>query len=175
MDDKGFVKGELDTKILILYVLRPLPVPVDALTLEGLCMLDEGVRYFDYAECLADLVATGHIIESVGPCYKISEKGVKNLEMIESSLAYSVRARADERTEPLAYEMRRREMIESEYIREGDAVKASLVIKDEQGEVINIKLTAPNETMAERICKNFAADAERIYDKILKILLEEEK
>ena len=47
MDNFGFIHGELDTKILILFILRRLPRPVDADTLAELCFCDTGVSWFD--------------------------------------------------------------------------------------------------------------------------------
>ena len=66
MDSFGFIHGELDTKILILYVLRRLPRPVDAQTLTELCSFDTGVGWFDYADCLAGLEDTGHVERAAG-------------------------------------------------------------------------------------------------------------
>lgn len=42
MDNFGFIHGELDTKILILFILRRLPRPVDADTLAELLLLRHG-------------------------------------------------------------------------------------------------------------------------------------
>ena len=56
MDQFGFIHEKLDIKILILYVLRRLPGFVEAETLRGLVMCDDGIGYFDYSDCLAELV-----------------------------------------------------------------------------------------------------------------------
>ena len=55
MDNFGFIHGELDTKLLILFILRRLPRPVDGDTLTELCFCDTGVSWFEYSQCLADL------------------------------------------------------------------------------------------------------------------------
>ncbi len=74
MDNFGFIHGELDIKILILFILRRLPSPVNAQTLQELCSVDTGIGYFDYAECLAHLVETGHVEEVTSDRYQITEK-----------------------------------------------------------------------------------------------------
>ena len=76
----GFIHEKLDIKILILYILRRLPGTVDPETLAELCQCDSGVGYFDYSDCRADLVDTGHITESEEG-YCITEKGARNADI----------------------------------------------------------------------------------------------
>ena len=66
MEGLGFIHEKLDIKILILYILNHLPAAVDAQTLSDLVFCDNGIGYFDYADCLADLVDTAHITEEGG-------------------------------------------------------------------------------------------------------------
>ena len=56
MDRFGFIHEKLDIKILILYILRRLPGVVDPETLLELCQCDGGIGYFDYSDCLSELV-----------------------------------------------------------------------------------------------------------------------
>ena len=58
---RGFIHEKLDIKILILFVLRRLPGTVEPETLQELCQCDDGISYFDYSDCLNELVETGHI------------------------------------------------------------------------------------------------------------------
>ena len=74
MEGLGFIHEKLDIKILILYILNHLPAAVDAQTLSDLVFCDNGIGYFDYSDCLAELVDTAHITEEGGK-YRITEKG----------------------------------------------------------------------------------------------------
>ena len=56
MEGLGFIHEKLDIKILILYILNHLPAAVDAQTLSDLVFCDNGIGYFDYSDCLAELV-----------------------------------------------------------------------------------------------------------------------
>ena len=89
MDHFGFIHESRDIKILILFILRRLPGFVDPETLRELSQCDDGIGYFDYAECLSQLVTGGNIEESEEG-YRITEKGARNADAVESSLPYSV-------------------------------------------------------------------------------------
>ena len=171
MDNFGFIHGELDTKILILYVLRRLPRPVDADTLAELCSFDNGVSWFDYADCLADLVDTGHVERLSGGRYAITEKGSANGEAAETSIPYSVRRKADRLLEPVAAVMRRDAMIDAAHEQaEGGGVLVRLRLSDGKGEVMGLEILVPDEDTAGAMEKTFRADAEGLYQRIIEIL-----
>ena len=171
MDNFGFIHGELDTKILILYVLRRLPRPVDAQTLSDLCSFDNGVSWFDYSECLADLVDTGHVERLSGERYLITDKGRTNGEAAETSIPYSVRMKADRLLEPGAARMRRDAMIDAGHEPSpGGGETVRLKLSDGKGEVMSLSLLSPDEAAAEAMERAFRADAEGIYQKIIEIL-----
>ena len=171
MENFGFIHGELDTKILILYVLRRLPRPVDTDTLAYLCSFDNGVGWFDFAAYLADLVETGHVQELSGGRYLITEKGSTNGEAAETSLPYSVRMKASRLIEPIAEKMRRDAMIETSHEpSSGGGVTVRLRLSDGKGEIMSLGLLAPDEAAAEAMERAFRTDAEGIYQRIAEIL-----
>ena len=170
MDNFGFIHGELDTKILILYVLRRLPRPVDAQTLADLCSFDNGVGWFDYSDCLAGLVDTGHVEELEGERYVITDKGRVNGEAAETSIPYSVRMKAERLLEPVAERMRRDAMIDAPHDTASGGVIARLSLSDGKGEIMVLRLLVPDEGTAETVEKSFRADAEGIYAKVIEIL-----
>lgn len=173
MDNFGFIHGELDTKILILFVLRRLPSPVDAQTLHDLCSCDTGVGYFDYAQCLAELVDTGHVDEVSPEHYLITDKGARNGETAESSLPYSVRVKAERLLAPTAEKMRRDRMISASHRAGKDGCMVELSLSDGKGEIFAMSLLVPGEKQAGIMERNFRANAENIYGHMAEILLKD--
>ena len=85
----AFIQDKLEIKFLILYIASRLTEPVDGADLQDMTMCDEGIDYFDYAECLGDLVKTEHLRVTEDGQYIITEKGRRNSGICESSLPWS--------------------------------------------------------------------------------------
>ena len=173
MENFGFIHDKLDIKILILYILEKLPGPVEPVMLSDLALFDGGFTWFDYTDCLAELVETEHIAEADGK-YEITEKGRRNVGFAGSSLPYSVRAKADRLTAPVASAMNRASQIETvtEPGPEGNAV-VSLRLSDGVGELISLRLTVPEESVGRQIEERFRGGAEDIYNRIIELLTED--
>lgn len=175
MENFGFIHDKLDIKILILYILEKLPQPAEPSLLSDLTLFDGGFTWFDYTDCLAELVKTGHVTDDEGK-YQITEKGRRNVNTVASSLPYTVRAKADRLTTPVAASMRRAGMIEtfSEPGAKG-GLTVSLRLSDGVGEIISMRLAVPNEEQADKISARFRDQAENLYNRIILMLTEDEE
>lgn len=174
MNNFGFIHDELDIQILILYILEKLPGPVAPYTLSDLCLFDGGFTWFDYSQCLAKLIRTGHVDEADGS-YCITDKGRRNVNTVATSLPYTVRAKADRLTAPVAAAMRRSSQIETD-VQPSDAKgghTVSLRLSDGVGELIEMRLAVPDEKRANEIAETFRAEAEDIYNRIILVLTKE--
>ena len=174
MDRLGFIHEELDIKILILYVLRRLSGAVDGETLRALCQSDGGVGYFDYADCLSDLIESGHVLDT-GEGYVISEKGKKNADAVGSSLPYSVRSKAEKLIAPVEERLLRASMIKASHAVEDGGCFVELSMSDGKGEIIAMRLLCAGEVQAQIIEKNFRRNAEGFYQQIAALLSEERR
>ncbi|HHT17166.1 MAG TPA: DUF4364 family protein [Papillibacter sp.] len=169
----GFIHDKIEIKILILFILRRLPEPVTLDTLGTLTLCDGGITYFDFTECLAELVETGHI-ETDGHTYIITEKGRINGEITENSLPYTVRAKAEESTKELSVELMRRSAITtSRTIRRKGGYTVHLALSDGVSEICAIELFAASEEQAKALENGFSENAERIYNGLIKLILQE--
>ena len=171
----GFIRDKLDIKILLLFILERLPKPVEAVTLSDLALFDGGFTWFDYTDCLEELIRTEHVAEKNGK-FAITEKGRRNVDAVSSSLPYTVRAKAERLCAPVAAAMRRASMIET-------AVEAgpkggrtvSMRLSDGVGEIISLRLLAPDEDTARTMEKRFRDGAEDIYGSIVRLMTEPEE
>lgn len=172
MDNFGFIHEKLDIKILILYILRRLPYTVEPETLQELCQCDGGIGYFDYSDCLSELVDTGHVTED-DEGYRITGKGAKNADAVESSLPFSVRTKASKLIEPVAERLARAAMLTAKHEQTEGGCMVELAMSDGKGEVMHLHLLCAGEEQARQIEKNFRRRAENIYQDIAALLTAE--
>ena len=171
MDRLGFIHEKLDIKILILFILRRLPGVVEPEVLLELCQCDGGIGYFDYSDCLSELVDSEHI-QKHDDGYSITEKGARNADAVESSLPYSVRNKALELLEPVSERLRRAAMIKAKHEITDGGCQVSLSMNDGIGELINLSFLCADENQAKLIEQNFRRDAEGYYQKIVDLMTE---
>ena len=114
MTARGFIQDKLEIKFLILYLAARVIEPVPFDTLLDLTLCDDAVDYFDFSECLADLVKTEHLtLDEESGLYAITEKGRRNSEICETSLPYSVRLRCDKNLNACNRALRRKNQVKS--------------------------------------------------------------
>lgn len=172
MSHVGFIHDKLDIKFLILYITARLiePVGIDVLTDLALC--DEGVDYFSFSECLNELVASEHMQRTEDGRYCATAKGIRNSEICESSIPYSVRIKADKNISLYNQRLKRKGMVHaSTSKRTNGTYTVSLSLSDDVDNIMSLDLMVAKEDMAKELAGHFQAHAEEIYNSILDALL----
>ena len=114
---------------------------------------------------------SGHV-ERKGRTYRITEKGSRNCEIVESSLPYTLRSRLEKRLSPMAEGMRRRAMIGAKHQEVLAGCQVCLTLSDEMGAIMELKMICGGEEHAEKIEANFRDKAEDYYNRIVNMLSE---
>ena len=141
-----------------------------------LTLCDDAIDYFDFSECLNDLVKTGHLTLSEEGLYAITEKGLKNSQICESSLPYSVRLRCDRNLAECNRRLRRKNQVQSSYQkRENGTYTVRFFLSDDMGSIMDLQLMATREDMARALRERFLKDPEKIYGQIMQLLLRDEE
>lgn len=167
MSSFGFISDKLEIKFLILYIMSRVLEPVPFETVQELTMCDAGVDYFDFSECLANLVQTEHLTVSDG-LYAVTDKGRRNGAVCESSLPYSVRMEAEQKLAQCNERLRRRALVKaSVHPRDKGGYEVALSLSDELDELMELRLLVTRQDMALELQKRFRENAEGIYAKLL--------
>ena len=174
MAGQGFIHDKLELKFLILYIAARVIEPIPFDTMLDLTMCDDAVDYFDFTECLRDLVDTEHLTLSQDGLYAITEKGLRNSKICESSLAYSVRLRCDKNLEVWNRKLRRKSQVKATWEqRSNGTYTVRLSLDDDAGSLMDLKLMAVREDMAKLLAGRFRQAPEKLYGQIMNLLLED--
>ena len=166
----GFIHSDLEIKILILYILARLPKPVGFNELASLASCDGGVGYFDFADCLADLVRTEHVARA-GDTYEITEKGRKNGAVTETDLPYPVRLRASKAASETAKRQSREQLVTAHHdVRPHGGCAVTLSLSDGQEELMELRLHTADEKQAAAIEESVRRGAEKLYAGLMETL-----
>ena len=168
----GFIHENLDIKILILYILHRMNAPVTFDDLTDLTMCDGGISFFDYADCVADLVRTEHVQLEDGK-YSATEKGKKNSEATENNLPLPVRLKAERATHAFRTAADRDKKIKTFRMQKDDGgYTVRMSLSDGIGEIVSIDMLAMNEKHAIGLERGFRKRAEGIYNDLIELIFE---
>ena len=175
MERHGYIHNITDVKILILFVLTRAEIPVSSQTIYELCYQDELLSYFDVQQAIPEMVRTGHLEETAADRYVITEKGREAETLMQESLAFTVRQRAQLAVERYHYKIRRERLLRTE-IRKGEDGDFVVVMgmDDPRGRIMNLELTAPTLRQARRLEAAYRKNAEIVYQAVMIGLLEDE-
>ena len=185
----AFIQDKLEIKFLILYIASRLTEPVDGADLQDMTMCDEGIDYFDYAECLSDLVKTEHLRVTEDGQYVITEKGRRNSGICESSLPYSVRQLSDrhiaawnkaaghfadpvlEVRNSLGWEPFEEDWaLYAGYVGETGETTVELRLRDDVDSLMTLDLMVADKADAEALAERFQREPEKVYTQIVAAL-----
>ena len=171
----AFIQDKLEIKFLILYLAARVIEPVPFDTLLDLTLCDDAVDYFDFSECLGNLVESQHLSLSDDGLYSITEKGLHNGAICESSLPYSVRLRADKNITIYNQKLKRRAQIQSDIApRRNGTYTVTLAFNDDESQpILKMELMVPKEVMAKDLAERFQKNPEQLYTGVLNTLFSE--
>ena len=176
MQRLGFIHDMMDVKVLILFVMARVGYLVNTQQIYELCFQDDCLSYFDVCTAIPEMVASSHLQEAENACYEITEKGRETAKLVEDSIAFTVRQRAENAVDRFNRKMRRSSFVKTEVTQREDG-EFSVVMKlnDETGNLMTMELTAPNQRQAVRLSRLMEKKAEMVYNLTMTELLDDEE
>ena len=103
--------------------------------------------------------------------YAITPKGLKNNEICQSSLPYSVRLKADRLIQTHRQELVRRAQVQARVERrENGTYTVSLSLSDDVDNVMRLQLMVATKEMAEDLARRFQKNPEQVYARLVSAL-----
>lgn len=171
----GFIHDMMDVKVLILFVTARSSYPMTVQEIYEVSYQDECLSYFDVCTAVPEMVKSGHLSEQ-GESYVITEKGRADGALLEDSIAFTVKQKAENAVARFNRQLRRSSYVKTQTIpREGGDVSVIMSLDDETGNLMTLELMAPDQRQAVRLAKLFEKKAETVYDLVMTELLDEEE
>ena len=171
----GFIHDMMDVKVLILFVTARSSYPMTVQEIYEVSYQDECLSYFDVCTAVPEMVKSGHLNQQ-GESYVITEKGRADGALLEDSIAFTVKQRAENAVARFNRQIRRSSYVKTQTIpREGGDVSVIMSLDDETGNLMTLELMAPDQRQAVRLAKLFEKKAETVYDLVMTELLDEEE
>ena len=175
MQRLGFIHDMMDVKVLILFVAARSNYPMTTQEIYELCYQDECLSYFDVCTAIPQMVESGHLTMVDDTRYEITEKGRSDGALVEDSIAYSVKQRAENAVSRYNRQLRRSSLVKTQIIpRENGDCSVIMSLDDEAGNLMTLELMAPDQRQAVRLSRLFEKKAELLYTLTMTELLEEE-
>ena len=175
MQRLGFIHDMMDVKVLILFVAARASYPMTIQEIYELCYQDECLSYFDVCTAVPEMVSSGHLQQVDDERYAITEKGKKDGELTEDSIAFTVKMRAENAVSRFNRQLRRSSFVKSQTIpRENGDFSVIMSLDDEMGNLMTLELVAPDQRQAVRLGKLFEKKAELLYNLTMTELLVDE-
>lgn len=162
-------------KLLILYVIDNFNHKLKENDLSYFVLDIELFNYFYFKQYLKELESTGLVLFDKDKKYYLSEDGKNTLNIFYEQIPEENINFLDDNMEKYRHELLLKNSVSGEVIEEDETFYAKLIIKDDNIEVLDLKIEASDVNMAKKISSNFKKNPEEIYSKILKILTEDTK
>lgn len=173
---RGFIRGPLDVRLLLLYILARLTLPIDRDHLLDLALCDEGMDYFQFTEALTSLINTGHVQEDEHHLLTITAKGRANGSVCEDELAYSVRLKCDRSAAEMNKLLQRQNQVRASLLPRPDGgVTVRMALDDDTGNLMTLEMLAPDQKEGERLAAAFRDRPDILYNTLLSVLLDGQK
>lgn len=176
MQRLGFIHDMMDVKVLILYVASRSNYPMSVQELYELCYVDDGVSYFDVCTAVPEMVSSGHLKQTEGEKFQITDKGREDGALTADSIAFTVKQKAENAVARFNRQLKRSSFVKTQVLpRENGDISVIMTLDDEMGNLMTLELMAPDQRQAVRLSRMFEKKAEALYTLTMNELLNAEE
>ena len=176
MQRLGFIHDMMDVKVLILFVMSRVGYPVNMQQIYELCFQDDCLSYFDVCTAIPQMVESDHLKPVENDCYEITEKGRETAKLVEDSIAFTVRQKAENAVDRFNRQVRRSSFVRTKVTqRESGDFSVVMSLDDEVGNLMTLELVAPSQRQAVRLSRLMEKKAEGVYNLAMAELLDDEE
>ena len=168
------LRDKNDIKIFILYLLHNINQPMEFTDINDIVVQDGVVGAIEFAECFAELLDAGHVLEIVEDgigYYIISDQGIQIAETLSSELLGFIKNKSLKSALRLISFKKCGNHIETSFKSRADGkIELTCKIVGPTDTLLEIKIAAENEKQFELMKYNFDDRPEVIYRGVLALM-----
>ena len=161
-------------KLIVMYMLNRVAFPLTQAQVFEFILDREYTNFLNLQQAISELANAGLInTKSIRnrTHLELTEEGVKTLEYFSNRISPSIREDINTYFKENEFELRNEVSIYSNYYKSTTGeYETTLVIREKEIELLNIKLSVPTEDIASSICDKWEANSQEIYSHIVKKL-----
>jgi len=174
MNSFGGTRESAQNKLILLYIIHKLALPVGYLQLIKIVLENRYMNYFQLQLSLNELERDGFLIKTVNggrSAYKISESGTNTLNLLSSHLPAGIKASIEDMIKKKRKGIKEEIMVTADYIPLGETEYLVTCRADEDDfTLIKIEVAAGTKKDAKNICDNWKKHSHDIFAEIMESL-----
>lgn len=163
-----------DIKIFILYLLRNIGYPLDFANINDIVLQDGVVGYFEFAECLSELIEAGNISETKNGqsvLYEITEQGKMVSDNLQSEIRPFIRERSLKSALRFLDFQKKGWRTDCEYTElENGRYAFTCFVLEHKKEIMRISVTVDSKNTLDKMMHNFRQRPETVFKGLMAIL-----
>lgn len=162
-------------KLIVLYILKQTSTELTRSQISDLILTKGYTDFITLQLAFSELEEAGlittHQINN-RTLLSMTEEGLHTISCLQDRIAYPIRRDINMYLKSNRYNLQKELSIQSRcYAVNGKNYEAQLIAKDQQEEIINIKLRLPSEELAETVCNNWEKKNTSVYEYLIHELL----
>jgi len=174
MNSLGTSKEIVENKLILLYIIDRLKMPVSNLHITKIILENRFMNYFLLQQFLNELYE-GKFLETETVegkrLYKITPGGRNALEYFSNLIPLGLKSRMDETFKELRRNIRSETLIKADYIPESEnKFVAKCKVGEDDFSLLELSITIGTKSDARMICENWQKHSQEIYSEIIESL-----
>lgn len=169
--------GELaENKLLLLYILQKIKFPIFNSQLTEIVLENNFMNYFTFQQYISELLSSNFLIfidENSKQRIKLTEKGIKVLELFSSRISSDKIEKADKYIKNKITTIKKDVTITADYtIDNGNSYIVNLKASENSITLMEINVNMASNKQARDLCAKWKENSTQLYNDIIKILIE---
>ncbi|HEX3028152.1 MAG TPA: DUF4364 family protein [Clostridia bacterium] len=171
----GSTKELAENKLILLYVIDKLSLPVSNLQITKLILENKFMNYFLLQQFLNELCESNLLSYSEAEdkkFYKINDNGKQTLSYFINLIPFGIKNRIDNTINQIRKSIRNETLITADYTPESETeFVVSCKINEDNFSLVDLNVTVGTKNDALTICENWKKHSQAIYSEIIDILI----